>query len=324
MINRRRFMLGTGAFAATGARAQGAGVPRKRIAWVSTDGASGNAGFAAFRSGLAARGYVDGRDVVIETRASDLPFSELEPFALEVLASRPDIIVTQGPVVRTIRKVGTSIPVVFGFSGEPVVAGLIDSFARPGGNFTGISFMAFDLVGKRVELLHEVAPAVRRVAIIANPEHPGESEELRVSTEATIRVGLAADYFPIRATSDLDAALVGVRSAGSGAIVVLPDAGMMRLSERIAFFGREQRIAAISGWAVFARRGNVLSYGPVLEASFGRLAWYVDRILKGARPADLPVELPSKVELVVNLPAASAIDLTIPRSVLARADEVIR
>jgi putative ABC transport system substrate-binding protein len=322
VIGRRRFVLAAGAAAAAASLA--AQPARKRIAWVSTDRASGNAGFAAFAGALAALGYVDGRDIVIETHASDLPVSELEPFAQGIIASRPDIIVTQGPVVRTLRKSGTTIPVVFGFSGEPVIAGLVDSFARPGGNFTGVSFMAFDLVGKRIELLREVAPSVRRVAIVANPGHPGESEELRVSTEATKRLGLAADYFPIRVASDFDGALAGVRNAGSGAIVVLPDAGMMRLSERVAQFGREQRIPAISGWAVFARRGNVASYGPALETCFARVAWYVDRILKGVRPADLPVELPSKVELVVNLPAAGAIGLTIPRSVLARADEVLR
>jgi putative ABC transport system substrate-binding protein len=297
---------------------------RKRIAWVSTDVSSGNAGFDSFKAALGALGYADGRDVVIEARTTDLPFDALEPFVRELLASRPDVLVTQGPVVRTIRRIGTTIPVVFGFSGEPVVAGLIDSFARPGGSFTGISFLAFDLVGKRIELLREAAPAIRRIAIVANPGHPGESEELRVSTEATKRLALEADYFPIRAASELDAALSGVRSARSEAIVVLPDAGMMRLAERIAAFSRQQRIAAISGWAVFARRGNVLSYGPVLEAGFGRLAWYVDRVLRGAKAGDLPVELPSKVELVVNLAAARAINLGIPPAVLARADEVIR
>ncbi len=297
---------------------------RKRVAWVSSTGTGGNAGFEAFKAGLAERGYADGRELVLDVRTTDAGLDALEPFVVDLLASRPDIIVTQGPVVRTIRKVGTTIPVVFGFSGDPVAAGLVESLARPGTNFTGLSFLAFDLVGKRIELLRETVPGLRRVAILANPGHPGETAELRVSREAAAKLDLAVEYFPMRSSAELEAALAGIRKSECGAIVAFPDAGMMRQAERIAAFSREQRIPAISGWAVFARRGNVLSYGPILETGFGRLAWYVDRILKGARPADLPVELPSKVELVVNLVAARAIQLAIPRTVLARADEVIQ
>jgi putative ABC transport system substrate-binding protein len=136
-------------------------------------------------------------------------------------------------------------------------------------------------------------------------------------------VGLAIDYYAVPGNSELEAALAAIRGSSAGAIVVFPDAGMMRRAARVAAFARETRIPAISGWAVFTRRGNVLSYGPVLEVCFARLAWYVDRILKGARPADLPVELPTKVELVVNASAARAIGLAVPPGILARADEVI-
>jgi putative tryptophan/tyrosine transport system substrate-binding protein len=322
----RRSLLAALAGTAAGAamRSVQAQTARKRVAWVSSDRAVGNAGFEAFKAGLAGLGYVDGRGIALDVHATDADLAALESFALEVLASKPDIIVTQGPVVRAIRKIGTATPVVFGFSGDPVEAGLVESFARPGANFTGLSFMALDLAGKRIELLREVVPGLRRVAVLANPGHPGESSELRVTTEAATKLGLAVDYFPMRSAAELDPALAGIRKTECGAITVFPDAGMMRNSERIAAFARAQRIPAISGWAVFARRGNVLSYGPVLEVGFGRLAWYVDRILHGARPADLPVELPSKVELVVNLAAAGAIPLAIPKSVLSRADEVIR
>jgi putative tryptophan/tyrosine transport system substrate-binding protein len=323
---RRRSLLCALAATAAGAAVHplAAQPARRRIAWVSSDRALGNAGFEAFRAGLAGLGHVDGRGIVLEVRTTDADLAALEPFALEVLATKPDLIVTQGPVVRSIRKVGTTIPVVFGFSGDPVEAGLVESFARPGANFTGLSFMALDLAGKRIELLLEVVPGLRRVAALANPGHSGESAELRVTREAAARLGLAVDYFPMRGPAELEPALAGIRKSECGAIAVFPDAGMMRSAERIAAVARERRIPAISGWAVFARRGNVLSYGPVLEVGFGRLAWYVDRILRGARPADLPVELPSKVELVVNLAAAGAIALAIPKSVMSRADEVIR
>ena len=323
---RRRALLRALAASAAGAamRPLAAQQVRKRITWVSSDRALGNAGFEAFKAGLADLGYVDGRGIVLEVRTTDADLAALEPFALEVLATKPDLIVTQGPVVRSIRKIGTTIPVVFGFSGDPLDAGLVESFARPGANFTGLSFMALDLAGKRIELLREVVPGLRRVAVLANPGHPGESSELRVTRDAAMKLGVAVDYFPMRSASELEPALAGIRASEAGAVAVFPDAGMMRNSERIAAFARAQRIPAISGWAVFARRGNVLSYGPVLEVGFGRLAWYVDRILRGARPADLPVELPSKVELVVNLAAAGAIPLAIPKSVMSRADEVIR
>lgn len=320
----RRGALRALAAAAAGAvcplRAQGA---RKRILWLSTDPAPGNYGYEAFRRGLAEQGLVAGRDYVLDARASDAAFDALEPFVTEALALRPDVIVTQGPVVRTLRRMGTTTPVVFGFSGDPLTAGLIESFARPGTNFTGLSFLAFDLVGKRIDFVRELVPGLKRIAILANPGHPGEAAERRVSRDAAARVGLAIDYYAVPGNSELEAALAAIRGSGAGAIVVFPDAGMMRRAERVAAFARETRIPAISGWAVFTRRGNVLSYGPVLEVCFARLAWYVDRVLKGARPADLPVELPTKVELVVNASAARAIGLTVPPGILARADEVI-
>ena len=315
-------MVAAGAAAAAmPLRAQGA---PKRILWISTDSATGNYGFEAFRRGLSGQRLADGRDYALVVRTTDAPFDALEPFVVEALALQPEVIVTQGPVVRTIRRVGTATPVVFGFSGDPLVAGLVESFARPGTNFTGLSFLAFDLVAKRIDLLRELVPGIKRIAILANPGHPGEAGEQRTSREAAARVGVAIDYHAIPGISELETALAAIRNSSAGAIVVFPDAGMMRRAERIAAFSRETRIPAISGWAVFARRGNVLSYGPVLEVGFARLAWYVDRIFKGAKPADLPVELPAKVELVVNLQAARAIQFPVPPGILARADEVIQ
>jgi putative ABC transport system substrate-binding protein len=225
--------------------------------------------------------------------------------------------------VRFVRKTGTTLPVVFGFSGDPVAAGVVDSFARPGRNYTGVSFFALDLVGKRFELLKEALPALRRVACLANPDHPGESTELRGVREAGERLRVEVAYFPVRTRSEVDAALEGAARARADAVVLFPDAGMMRHAEAIAAFGARARMPAISGWSIFARRGNVMSYGPSLDQGYGRLAYYVDRVLKGAKPGDLPVELPSRIELVLNLKAAKAIGLAFPPSMIARADEVI-
>ena len=295
-----------------------------RIGWLSSDGPSGNSGFDQFRVGMRELGYVEGRNVVIDARWGNGSASALDSIAALLVRSAPDVIVTQGPAIRHIRQTGTALPVVFGFSGDPVAAGYVASFGRPGGNMTGISFLSLDLVGKRIELLQEVVPGLKRVAILANPEHAGEPAELRVSRTAAESVGLKVDYFQVRSAAELETALAGVATARCGAMVLFPDAGMMRYAERVAAFSREQQIPAISGWAVFARRGNLLSYGPNLEDGYGRLATYVDKILRGAKPADLPVELPTKIELVLNEAAARDLGITFSNTLRLRADVFVR
>jgi len=295
----------------------------RRVGWVSVDRPESNSGYAEFVNGLRSAGYRIGTDLILDARWGMGSGERAEVLAAEMIASKPDVIVTQGPVVRYMRKLGTTLPVVFGFSGDPVAAGVVDSFARPGRNYTGVSFFALDLVGKRFELLKEALPALRRVACLANPDHPGESTELRVSREAAERLRVEVAYFPVESRAGFDAALAGTARARCDAIVLFPDAGMMRYAEDIAAFGARQRVPAISGWSIFARRGNVMSYGPSLDQGYGRLAYYVDRVLKGARPADLPVELPTRVELALNLKAAKAIGLTFPPSMVGRADELI-
>jgi len=294
-----------------------------RLGWISADREIGNTGYAEFRAGLTELGYVEGRNIVIESRWGNGDLSAVDALVAAAVQSRPDIIVTQGPVVRRVKATGTTLPIVFGFSGDPVAGGLVESFARPGRNMTGMSFFALDLVGKRFELLKEVVPGLQRVAILANPDHPGEPTELRVSREAASKLRLNVDYFQVGSAAELELALAGALKAKSQALVLFPDAGMMRHAERIADFTATSRLPAISGWAIFARRGNIMSYGPSLDQGYRRLSYYVDRILKGAKPADLPVELPTRVELVINLAAAKSIGLAIPNSLLLRADEVI-
>ena len=184
-------------------------------------------------------------------------------------------------------------------------------------------FLSLDLVGKRMELLKEALPALKRVAILARPEHPGEQGELRASQAAAKSLGLAIDYHQVRNALELDSALAALLKSRSKAIVAFPDAGMMRNSEKIAAFALKNRIPAISGWAHFAEQGNLMTYGPNLRDAFRRLATYVDKIFKGAKPADLPVELPTTVELVVNMKTAKALGIKIPNSILVRADRVI-
>ena len=295
-----------------------------RIAYLSPESESaGKLTFEAFREGMRALGYVEGRNLVLEARFGDNSDEKLNRYASDLLKSGPDLLVTQTRAVFAVKGAGATLPVVFGFSGDPVVAKLADSLGRPGGNYTGLSMMSLDLTAKRMELLKEIFPALRRVAIIANPGHAGEQAELRVSQQSAKALGIALEYFPVRSLADLDAALVGIRQANCEGIVVFPDAGTMSYSERIAKFTLETRIPAMSGWAVFAERGNLVTYGPDLRDAFRRLANYVDRILKGARPADLPIELPTKFELAINLKTAKALGLTIPSSIRLRADQII-
>lgn len=233
------------------------------------------------------------------------------------------MIVAQGATAPPMRRATTSIPVVFGYSGDPVVAGLVQSLSRPGGNLTGISFLALDLVGKRVELVKEVVPGAKRLAIVAQPQHPGDQGERRASQEAASALGLAIEYFESRNTAQLMEALGAIEKTRCDAVVLFPVQNIILNRERIAAWAVKNRVPAVSGWAQFAEGGNLMSYGPNLREASRRLAFYVDRILKGAKPADLPVELPTQVELVVNLRAARALGVTVPQAVLLRAHRVV-
>lgn len=323
MKTRRKFLvaLSTGALLPQWVAAQQPTV--YRIGWISVDSAVGSPFLDPLRAGLRDLGYVEGRNLVIDARWGDGSREALDPLVAELVRSKPQVIVTQGPSVFSVRKAGAAMPVVFGFSGDPVEAGFADSLARPGRNFTGMSFLSLELVGKRMELLKELMPGLKRVAIIARPEHAGEQGELRASQAAAKSLGLSVAYFPIKSLQELEDALAAVPKSRSEAMVAFPDAIMMRYSARIAAFSEKNRIPAISGWAQFAEGGNVMTYGPVLRDGFRRLAYYVDRILKGAKPSELPVEFPTSVELVVNLKATKALGIAIPQSIRVRADRVI-
>ena len=199
----------------------------------------------------------------------------------------------------------------------------MDSFSRPGGNFTGATYMSYEVNAKRVELLREAFPHVTRVAILSNPLHPGEQRELKKSEQGAERLGIRVTYVQMRSVAEMEPALERIRAAGAEAMIVLPDGLVMQHRKRIIEFAALQRIPVISGWSEFAKSGGTMTYGPNLKASFQRLAVYVDKILKGANPAELAVEQPTKFELVINLKAAKAIGLEVPAILLGRADEVI-
>ena len=294
-----------------------------RIGWLSADLSENSPFFEAFRSGMRNLGYVEDRNVVFTARWGEGSTERLGELAAELVQLKPHIIVTQGGATVQMMKAGAAAPVVFGYSGDPVEAKLVESLAKPGRNFTGVSFLALDLVGKRMEVLKELMPAVKRVAVIGSPEHPGVQSELRASQAAAKKLGVALDFFEVRNAGELESAFAGIAKSRSEAIVLFPDAITVRHRERISALASKIGVPTVSGWAQFADSGSVLTYGPNLRDSYARLAVYVDKILKGAAPADLPVELPTTVEVVVNQKSAKALGITVPQSVLLRANRVI-
>jgi putative tryptophan/tyrosine transport system substrate-binding protein len=298
--------------------------PAARIGWLA-----GSAGplptpayLEAMRAGLRERGWVEGRNLTIAERWGDR--DRAAALASELLQLRPQVLVAQGAMVLGVRNVDSTVPVVFGFSGDPVEAGLAASFARPGGRLTGIAMQSLELVGKRLEILKELMPRLSRVAILANPAHPGEQLELRASRAAADRLGLVVQYLPVTSARDFDLAFPAVLRERAEAIVAFPDALVMSQAQVIAEFSRRHRLPAVSGWSEFADAGNLLTYGPNLRTTWKQAAGVVDRILRGARPADLPVEQPSSFELVINLRAAEALGVGIPAAVALRAERILR
>lgn len=295
-----------------------------RIGWVG-----GSAGplptpayLEALRTGLRERGWIEGRNLVIDVRWGDR--DSAAALTSELISLRPDVLVTQGAMVLGARDVNTSVPMVFGFSGDPVEARLIASLARPGGRLTGIAMQSPELVGKRLEVLKEIMPRLARVAILANPAHPGEQTELRESRAAADRLGISVLYLPVSSARDFEAAFTAMTRERTEAIIAFPDALIMSQARAIATFARKHRIPAVSGWSEFVDEGNLLSYGPNLRETWRQAAGFVDKLLRGANPSNLPVEQPVHYELVINATTARALNLVIPPTVMFRAERVVR
>jgi putative ABC transport system substrate-binding protein len=320
--DRRSFLVGVAALGtAIGVHAQP--VRAARIGWVSYT--QPGVALEAFQDGMRGLGY-SGRDAVgIEVRVVE-PHPDRVRAAIEELQKLPvALIFCQAAIAPAAHRINAGrVPLVFAFSGDPVVAGMVESFARPGGNTTGMSFLALELVGKRLEVMKTIVPSVRRVAIVANPQHPGEKAELQASVDAAQRMGVQTSYVPILPGEAPDNAFDRIRQERVHGIIVFQDAGMVARAARIAEFALQERLPTVSGWSQFAKSGFLATYGPNLNDGYRRLAVYVDRILHGARVETLPVELPTRFELVVNLTTAKALGLTVPQSLLARADEVIQ
>ncbi len=295
-----------------------------RVGWLGwTGGASlSRVPLEAFRAGLVDRGWEEGKNLSLEIRSGD--GSSARDLTAELLRTNIDVIVAQGPMVFGARAVAGTVPIVFSINGDPVEAKLVANFARPGANLTGVTALSADLAGKRLELLKEARPRIIRVAAIANQSHPGVQTERQASQAAAQRLGLTLHWLPIYSAADLAATFGAIERDGAGAVVAIPDNLINQQAKDIADFARRLRLPTISGWAEFAEAGNLMSYGPSLRGLYRHVAVYVDKLLRGAQPADLPVEQPSEFELVVNLGAAKSLRLDVPKSLLLRADRTIR
>jgi putative ABC transport system substrate-binding protein len=297
-----------------------------RLGWVGSwySRSGGATLFDAFRQGMRDHGYVEGQNLVIDARWMEgMSVDEAASVTAELVRSKVDVLVAQGASVFGVKAEAGSVPVVFGYSGDPVAAKLVASLARPGGNLTGITFLTLELAGKRVELLKEAVPRTSRLAILFNPLHIGEEDAVRESQIAAQRLGLALQAVPVRSVAEVTAALDAMVRDRINGVVALPNSLVMLQRNAIAEFAVMHRVPTISGWEDFAIDGNLMTYGPNLQQAWRYLATHVDKVLKGAKPADLPVEQPTTSQLVINLKTAKALGLTIPRSLILRADRVI-
>jgi putative ABC transport system substrate-binding protein len=281
----------------------------------------------AFRQALRDLGYVEGRNVVIEHRDAEGKIERLPALAAELVALKVEVIVAAGTTAALAAKQATrSVPIVFAAVFDPVTSGLVTSLARPGGNVTGTSTLAPELVGKCLEHLKQAVPGVSRVAVLWQPGAFGERTEkdmLKAAEVAARALGVRLQFVEARGPADFDRAFSDMTRARAGALTVLPSNLFFREHRRLVDLAARNRLPAVYPWKDFVDAGGLMSYGANPTDSSRRAATYVDKILKGANPGDLPVEQPTKFELVINLKTAKALGLTIPPSLLQRADQVI-
>jgi putative ABC transport system substrate-binding protein len=298
-----------------------------RIGWLAVNLAANPRLREAFLQGLRDLGYVEGRNVVIEDRSAEGKPERVPALAAELVALKVDVIVTSGtPQALAAKHATRSVPIVFAGVSDPVKSGLVTSLARPGGNVTGLSLLAPDLVGKDLEQLKQAVPGVSRVAVLWQPGALGERTEQKMLKEADVAaraLGMRPQFVEARGPENFDRAFLDMTRARAGALTVLSTPMFASERGRLVALAAKNRPPAVYPLREFVDAGGLIAYGPNAVDMYRRAATYVDRILKGAKPGDLPVEQATKFELIINLKTAKALGLTIPPSLLQRADQVI-
>jgi ABC-type uncharacterized transport system substrate-binding protein len=284
-----------------------------------------SARFDAFRQGLRDLGYIEGKNVVIDYLDSGGSQDRLSAVVAELVRRQTDVIVTGGSQATRAAKAGTStIPIVMAQDNDPLGAGFVASLAHPGGNVTGLANLAAELSGKQLELLKEILPKLARVAVLSDTTEPGNPQAVQATDAAAKGFGMQIFYLDVRATKDIDPAFHAANKKHVEALLVMPTPAMNQRRKQIVALAAKSRLPAIYPRAEYVEEGGLMMYGVNTNDLFRRAAIFVDKILKGAKPADLPVEQPTQFDLLFNLKAAKQIGLTIPPNVLARANKVIR
>ena len=281
---------------------------------------------AAFRKGLNEVGYIEGQNVTIEFRWAEGQYDRLPAMAAELAQRRVSVIVAAGGTAAALaaRTASATIPIVFSGGDDPVAQGLVASLGRPGGNVTGVTLFGSELMAKRVELLHEFLPKAGTIAVLVSADAPADTVYVKEARRAAQAMRQQVEVFRVRQTRDIDAAVAAVAQAKIGALIVVPDPLFQLQRERLVALTARYAVATLFGFREFVVAGGLMSYGPSIADAYRSVGIYTGRILNGAKPAELPVLQPTKLELVINLKTAKALRLTIPQSLLLRADEVIQ
>ena len=332
MIDRRTFLTGTGAVVLVtplAAEAQQA-AKSARIGYLATNLVAGDARTReAFLQGLHDLGYVEGVNLLIEYRDAAGKSDRFPALAAELVALKVDVIVTSGGTLAALaaKQATTTLPIVFTAAGNPVGEGLVASLARPGGNVTGLSVVSTDTIGKSLELLTQAVPGLSRIALLLKPDavpDRANKDRLKLADVAARALGVRLQVVEAKGPEDFDRAFSDMTKGRASALAVLATPVFDSNRGRLVDLAAKARLPTVYSYRSYVEAGGLMSYGPDLADSFRRAATYVDKILKGAKPADLPVEQPTKFELVINLKTAKALGLTSPPSLLGRADEVIQ
>jgi putative ABC transport system substrate-binding protein len=326
-MKRREFILGLGGaavwpFAARGQQPAGK-IPHVGFMGNSTAALEANL-VTPFRDALRELGYEEGRNITIEYRWAEGDYSRFPALVAELLAQKVDVIVTAGtPATLAVKAATTTIPLVMVAVGDPVGTGIVASLGRPGGNITGLSSIAPELEGKRLALLREIIPNLSHVAMLLNPSNPFHVSSLRQARDAAALLRIKLQAVEVRVPDEIDAAIAEIKSERPEALLILADRVFLHARKRLMDFATENRMPGVYAYRELVEAGGLLSFGPNYADMHRRAANFVVRILKGSKPADLPVEQPTKFEMVINLKTAKAFGLTVPPVLLATADEVI-
>ena len=322
-MNRRALLQ---ALAASLALGPGAALAQRggpaRIGWLSYL-ADPDPALGLLREGLTKLGHAEGKSYVMIARYANNDFTRLPALIDELVSERIDVLVSRGPSVDFTKRVRDRIPVVFAYSGDPIAAGFADSLGKPGRNMTGMTFMAMELSTKRVEVLKELLPGAKRIALLSNPEHAGELLEYRVTEDSARRLGIEVTRHIVHTPEEFAPAFAAMRAAKADAILVFPDSLTLNRRKEITTLAAEAKIPCVYGWTEFVEAGGLVSYGPTITEGFRALAVFTDKILKGGNASAIPIEQARSISLTLNMPAARALGIKVPPALFARADRVI-